>query len=194
VTQLYTLYHRIDTVVYWQYIIHYTNLLIHNGMASVKHLSVHHVNRVRFCEWLQHWLQILPDILFVHEAQFARNGITNTRNWHSRTQENPHEVAPCWFKRSFSVAVWCAVLDNKLMKHISALKTFSGTRITTVFRELTFCNTGTNVDIPWRNISAKRGHVNLKRKLWIGRGGPVTWPAWSPDLNPLHFVMRVCKG
>ena len=22
---------------------------------------------------------------------------------------------------------------------------------------------------------------------WIGRGGPVTWPARSPDLNPLDF-------
>jgi len=166
-------------------------------MGSVKPLSVDHVNRVRFCEWLQQWLQILPDILFVHEAQFARNGITNTRNWHSRTQENPHEVAPCWFKRPFSVAVWCGVLDKNLMKHISAFKTFSGTWIATVFTELVFCNTGTNVDIPWRNTSRfrQRGvHGNFKWKLWIGRGGPVTWPAWSPDLNPLYFVVRVCKG
>ena len=23
---------------------------------------------------------------------------------------------------------------------------------------------------------------------WIGRGGPVPWPARSPDLNPLHYV------
>jgi hypothetical protein len=22
---------------------------------------------------------------------------------------------------------------------------------------------------------------------WTGRGGPVNWPAWSADLNPLHF-------
>jgi hypothetical protein len=25
---------------------------------------------------------------------------------------------------------------------------------------------------------------------WIGRGGPVNWPARSPDLNPLEFWLR----
>ena len=22
---------------------------------------------------------------------------------------------------------------------------------------------------------------------WVGRGGPIPWPARSPDLNPLHY-------
>ena len=24
---------------------------------------------------------------------------------------------------------------------------------------------------------------------WIGRRGPIQWPARSPDLNPLHYVL-----
>ena len=24
---------------------------------------------------------------------------------------------------------------------------------------------------------------------WIGRGGPIPWPARSPDLNPLHYFL-----
>jgi len=40
VTWLYILYHCNNIVVYWRYIIHYTNLLIHNGMVSVKNLPM----------------------------------------------------------------------------------------------------------------------------------------------------------
>ena len=47
------------------------------------------------------------------------DGITNTRNWHTRTQEKPHEVVRCWFKHPFSVAVWCGGLGNNLMKQMS---------------------------------------------------------------------------
>ncbi|KZC12728.1 hypothetical protein WN55_05355 [Dufourea novaeangliae] len=35
---------------------------------------------------------------------------------------------------------------------------------------------------------AVREHLNeYFGDRWIGRGGPVPWPARSPDLNPLHF-------
>jgi len=53
------------------------------------------VKQAWFCERLQLWLHILPDILFMDEAQFPRDGITSTRNLHSWGQENPDEVAQC---------------------------------------------------------------------------------------------------
>jgi hypothetical protein len=31
--------------------------------------------------------------------------------------------------------------------------------------------------------------VNLENR-WIGRDGPVLWPARSPDLNPCDFFLR----
>lgn len=35
-----------------------------------------------------------------------------------------------------------------------------------------------------------RRHLNLIYPgRWIGRGGPVNWPARSPDLNPLDFLV-----
>lgn len=35
-----------------------------------------------------------------------------------------------------------------------------------------------------------RDHLNAHfRNQWIGRGGPVPWPARSPDLNPLDFYL-----
>lgn len=39
-------------------------------------------------------------------------------------------------------------------------------------------------------------HADVRRFLnhtfinsWIGRGGPVEWPAWSPDLAPNYFFL-----
>jgi hypothetical protein len=90
-------------------------------LQRVQPLPVDHANRVWFCESLQPWLQILPDILFMDEAQFSRNNITNTTNSHSWTQENPHEVRWCYFKHPFSVDVWCGVLRNNLVEpHVIA--------------------------------------------------------------------------
>ncbi|KAJ8880138.1 hypothetical protein PR048_016601 [Dryococelus australis] len=34
-------------------------------------------------------------------------------------------------------------------------------------------------------------HLDVFPSRWIGRGGPVAWPARSPDLNTLNFYLRV---
>lgn len=40
-----------------------------------------------------------------------------------------------------------------------------------------------------RNV---RGHLNVRfPRVWIGRGGPVLWPACSLDLAPLDFFCGV---
>ena len=37
---------------------------------------------------------------------------------------------------------------------------------------------------------AVREYLNGRfREKWIGRGGPIQWPARSPDLNPLDFFL-----
>ena len=34
-------------------------------------------------------------------------------------------------------------------------------------------------------------HLNAAFPVhWIGRGGPIPWPARSPDLNPLDYFLR----
>ena len=40
-----------------------------------------------------------------------------------------------------------------------------------------------------RNV---RNHLNVTYpNRWFGRGGPVPWPAWSPDLTPLDYFLWV---
>ena len=37
-----------------------------------------------------------------------------------------------------------------------------------------------------------REYLNVRlREKWIGRGGPIQWPARSLDLNPLDFFFGV---
>lgn len=39
-----------------------------------------------------------------------------------------------------------------------------------------------------------RGHLNERfPNRWIGRGGPITWPPRSSDLNPIDFVWGYFK-
>lgn len=38
-----------------------------------------------------------------------------------------------------------------------------------------------------------RAHLNERFPQWIGRGGPVPWPARFPDLKPLDFFMGPLK-
>ena len=34
-----------------------------------------------------------------------------------------------------------------------------------------------------------RRHLNIFPRHWIGLEGPVAWPAWSPDLHSLNFLL-----
>jgi hypothetical protein len=39
-------------------------------------------------------------------------------------------------------------------------------------------------------IAQTQQHLNTKfPDRWLGRGGPVSWPRRSPDLNPLDFFL-----
>ncbi|EZA61385.1 hypothetical protein X777_12292 [Ooceraea biroi] len=42
---------------------------------------------------------------------------------------------------------------------------------------------------PHMSIQARRVLNASFERRWIGRGGPVSWPARSPDLTPLDFFL-----
>ena len=70
--------------------------------------------RLEFCHWLHTNRQLLPLILFT-VATFTRNGISNTRNSHRWSHENPHGTAETNFQRRFSINVWCGMIDDMLI-------------------------------------------------------------------------------
>ena len=53
--------------------------------------------------------------MFTDEAQFNRDGVNNKHNSHVWGDENPHATVESNFQQRFSVNVWCAVLDDRLI-------------------------------------------------------------------------------
>ena len=72
------------------------------------------LNLFDLCHWITAHPELLSVILFTDEASFTRDGINNSRNVHTWSNENPHETRVTNFQRRFSVNVWCGVLGNRL--------------------------------------------------------------------------------
>jgi len=83
---------------------------------TVQHLEpADHAQRLNFCHWIQAHPELLGVILFTDEATFTRDGVNNSRNVHTWSQDNPHETTVTNFQRRFSVNVRCGVIDNRLI-------------------------------------------------------------------------------
>jgi hypothetical protein len=89
--------------------------------------------------------------LFTDEAQFTRDGITNTCNSQSRPHEILYEVAEFNFQHRLSVDVWCGVLGiNLILPHVIEerltvphCRNFLENEILLQFRGYASCNTKT---------------------------------------------------
>ena len=139
------------------------------------------------------------------EAQFTTDGITNTRNSHCWAQENPHKVTQCHFQQRFSVHVWCGVLSNTFIApHVikwrltaPSYRNFLENKLPLYIEDVPLA--------PWGQMWLwhDRAPPHFAKEVteflnehsegrWTGRNGPVTWPAWSPNLNPLDFFLWGC--
>ena len=150
-------------------------------------------------------MDIIPHILFTDEAQFTRNGINNTRNSHMWAEKKPHATIVVNHQHRFSVNVWCGLLNN----HLIGPHFIEGPLRAENYRRLLEDDLPTYMeDIPledrrdiWFQQDGAPPHFGrqvtafLNEKFperWLGRGGPVHWPARSPDLSPLDFFLWGC--
>jgi hypothetical protein len=51
-----------------------------------------HAQRMDLCQWMTTHPELSSVILFTDEASFTRDGINNSRNMHTWSNENPHET------------------------------------------------------------------------------------------------------
>jgi hypothetical protein len=149
----------------------------------------------------ENYEMFLNNILFTDEAKFSRAGIVNLHNTHIWADENPHAIVQFRHQYEFSVNEWVGILgDHLVFGFLSQI--LNGERC------LNFLRTELPVlleDIPleqrlnaWFMMDGApshfradfRDHIALVfEENWIGRGGPVAWPARSPDLNHIHFFL-----
>jgi hypothetical protein len=142
-------------------------------------------------------------VLTTDEAGFTRDGVFNSHNTHIWSEENPHQIRERGLQQRFSINVWAGIIGNRLIgphvlpPHLNGegylnflqneLSDLLDDVPLQVRRDMWYLHDGAPAH------SASRGvknwlDANLENR-WIGRNGPVLWPARSPDLNPCDFFL-----
>jgi len=157
--------------------------------------------RMEFSNWfLENNIPHL--ILWSDEATFTRTGAVNFHNTHTWATENPHTPRPHNFQHQFSINVWAGIVDGNIVGPYFFPHRLDGAAF------LEFLNghfSDLIEDVPielrrnmWFQMDGCPAHYSRDVRnwlnenfpgRWIGRGGPVAWPARSPDLTPLDFYL-----
>lgn len=162
--------------------------------------------RENFCRWFLAQIAnplFVSSVLFTDEATFGRDGITNFHNDHVWADRNPRAAFQARHQQQFRINVWAGIVGDCLVGPY-----FLPARLTgAIYRDF-IQNTLPELlheDVPlnirqnmWFMHDGAPAHFSrlvrdtltaVYHDRWIGRGGPVKWPARSPDLNPLDFYL-----
>lgn len=161
--------------------------------------------RLQFCQWF-HQQSINPDftssVCFTDEASFNRDGITNYHNLHQWADENPHAIREGRHQQQFKINVWAGIIGDYLLGPLVLPNILNGenyrhfleNELQEIFEDVPLGLRGNC----WFMHDGAPPHFRLDvrqflnqhfREKWIGRGGPVSWPPRSPDLNPIDFFL-----
>lgn len=164
-----------------------------------------HAARVDFCRYLINsdieQYHFFKKILWTDEALFTRQGVFNCRNMHMWSSENPQAAREMSFQKRFSINVWAAVIGDRFLgPHI-----FQGSLNGVMYLDFLQHNLPQILDeidpvhrqdiiyqqdgAPPHFTNDVRDWLTANYPAWVGRGGPVPWPARSPDLNPMDFFV-----
>lgn len=162
--------------------------------------------RVDFCRWFLQQSTLTPsfsaNVLFTDEATFTRDGMFNLHNSHVWATSNPYATSPHAFQERFSVNVWAGIVNDFLIGPYLLPNRLNG-RTYVIFLEEVLPELLDSVPVAVRNTmwfqhDGAPSHFcnNVRNYLnaafgprWIGRGGPVAWPARSPDLSSIDFFL-----
>lgn len=157
-----------------------------------------------FCQWattkINAQANFFNNVLFTDEATFHSNGIVNRRNFHYYSDENPHVTRQIDHQHRWSINVWGGILGDRMIGPHFFEGSINGQAyaqfLTSTFVELL-------EDVPltlrrdmWMQQDGAPPHSTLQARnilnemfpgKWIGRGGPIHWPARSPDITKLDF-------
>ncbi|XP_045771282.1 uncharacterized protein LOC123871479 [Maniola jurtina] len=146
--------------------------------------------------------EFLSHVLFTDECSFVRTGVFNSHNEHVWSVINPHATKPSHFQHRWRINVWAGIIGDKIIGPCFLTQTMNGGNYLRFLREelseeldelnlnlvrrLWFQHDGA----PPHFSRPVRDYLNAEYgERWIGRGGPVNWPARSPDLTPLDFFL-----
>lgn len=156
--------------------------------------------RIIFCEKVanfirqdQNWFK---RIIFSDEATLNLNGSINTHNSYYYARNNEHRVMEKSLK-SPSITIWAMIPFDGRVKFKILNQTMNGARYEETLREEVIPTLQLNrykhhyyqqdgASVHWTIVARHLLDDNLPGR-WIGRSGPIEWPARSPDLSVNDF-------
>lgn len=162
--------------------------------------------RLQFCEDMMPRIENDPNlpfnIVFSDEATFQLSGNCNRHNCRYWSDSNPFWMRESKTQYPQKINVWAGILNNRLIGpffiegNLNAVKyeNMLQNEILPAIREIA----GDNFENIWFQQDGAAPHfgLNVREYLntvfpnrWIGRRGPIEWPARSPDLTPLDFFL-----
>lgn len=162
--------------------------------------------RVNFCQEIVLMSELdrsfCDKILFSDECSFSTVHRLNRKNEHSWAIENPHLVHPLKQQGWSSVNVWCGMLNNRILGPVFIEGRLDGESYLNYLRNEIEGLLDNEIPLrrrfqvvwqqdgaPAHNANFVRQYLDQRYAVWIGNGGPILWPARSPDLTPLDFFL-----
>lgn len=160
--------------------------------------------RVAFCQTMldrhREDPQFLSKILWSDESTFKKDGYMNLHNLHEWHVENPHLMRQDRSQYRFKVNMWSGILNGRIIGPYE-LPEILNSEIYLDFLQNQLPNLLEDVPLNiyrdmWYQQDGCPAHYarSVREYLdeeypgrWIGRSGTISWPARSPDLNPLDF-------
>lgn len=181
-------------------------------MQSVQELNEEDFDRrLEFCEQMMGLIdggQIFTEwILFSDEATFTLHGHVNRQNCRYWSNENPHWMRECHTQHPQKTNVWAGIIGGRIVGPVFFNQNLTAELYLDMLQNLVpalaalFPN---EVDPAimderiWFQQDGAPPHFALIVRnyldqmfpnRWIGRRGPIEWPARSPDLTPLDFFL-----
>ncbi|GFW83395.1 DUF4817 domain-containing protein [Trichonephila clavipes] len=162
--------------------------------------------RMDFARWFLHESNadrnFAASVLFTDEATFSLEGVMNFHNLHTWADENPHAIRPHGAQRKCSINVWAGIVGDCLLGPYILPERLNGSVYLTFLQEV-LPEMLNDVPMPIRQRirfqhdgAPAHFSIDVTAHLqatfpggWIGHGGPIAWPARSPDLSPLDFFL-----
>lgn len=168
--------------------------------------------RLQFCETMMEICNLNPffhrKILFSDEATFCLHGSVNRQNCRYWSKNNPRWMRESHTQNPQKVNVWAGILNNTIIGPFFFDQNLTGDRYLQFLQNdlipsvaHVFPNPN-QPDMPDRSIWFQQDGAppHFARQVreylntvfpgqWIGRRGPIEWPARSPDLTPLDFFL-----
>lgn len=166
--------------------------------------------RLEFCEIMSERIINNPDLVFnicfSDECSFFLNGTVNRHNCRYWSDENPHLFHEVHTQHPEKLNVWVGIYGDCLIGPFFLPGNLNGEvylqlledAIDPALTETVENNNNYNVnDLTFQQDGAPPHYALAVREYlnrtypdrWIGRRGPIEWPARSPDLTPLDFFL-----